>query len=67
MGNTILYVTYIQNGTMKRAVISQKQYNSYRQDSTIQDLNIHGSQSLMEAHYNNVNNINKPVKQILHG
>ena len=60
-----LYVTYQQNGQMRRAVISQRQYESYRKDSTIQNLQIHGSQHLMEDYYNQSNGIDKRSKQIL--
>ena len=67
MANHILYCTFTQNGRMRRAVLSQKQYDAYRKDSTIQNLQIHGSQNLMETFFNESNGINKPVKQLLYG
>ena len=62
-----LYVTYLQNGMLKRAVISKKQYEAYRKDISIKDIQIHGSQNLMEDFYNSTNGISKPIKQILCG
>lgn len=62
-----LYCTYTQNGMMRRAVLSQKQYETYRKDVSIKDLQIHGSQTLMEDYFNQSNSINKPVRQLLHG
>lgn len=62
-----LYVTYFQNGLMRRSVLSQRQYETYLRDKSISDLQIHGSQNLMETFYNSSNNINRPVRQILLG
>ena len=52
---------------MKRSVLSQRQYEAYSRDSSISNLQIHGSQNLMETFYNTSNNITKPVRQILLG
>jgi len=67
MGNNALCVTYKQNGQLRRAVLSQQQYNMYLKDSSIQELQIHANQSLMEAYFDQSNGINKPRKQILLG
>jgi len=62
-----LYVTYQQHGNYKRGVISQRQYESYLKDSSIENLQIHGSQTLMEEHYNSSTGKVSSTKQLLHG
>ena len=46
-----LYCTYFHNGILKRAVLSQRQYETYSKDTSISDLQIHASQQLMESSY----------------
>lgn len=63
----MIYVTYFQNGTMKRAVLSERQYMNYQKDITIKNMQIHGNQRLMEAFFNESNNINFKQRQLLYG
>ena len=61
-----IYCTYRQNGQLKRGILSQKQYEAYSKDVSITNLQVHATQHLMEQFYNQVQGINKPVKQLLY-
>ena len=63
----MLYVTYTLNNQMRRAVISQRQYEAYRKDASIQNLQIHANQNLMEQAFNEVNGIKNSTKQLIYG
>lgn len=64
--NTI-YVTYRQNGSLKRGVLSQTQYQKYSQDPTISDLRNYINQSSMEQAFNEAKGIVEKNKSILLG
>ena len=60
-----LYCTYYQNGILKRAVLAQRQYESYSKDSSISGIQIHANQSLMEASYAQEKGLNIKPRSIL--
>lgn len=63
----MIYVTYYQNGVMRRAVLSERQYTAYQKDISIKGLQVHGNQRLMETYFNETNGITKNQRQLLHG
>jgi hypothetical protein len=62
-----LYCTYYQNGSLRRAVLSQRQYEMYSKDPAISQLVIHGSQQLMETAYNQAKGVSGVSRTLLHG
>ena len=64
----MFYVTYKLNNVLKRGCLSEKQYNHYLKDTQIVDLQIHGSQHLMENYFNqSTGNNTQKTKTILLG
>lgn len=62
-----LYVTYIQNGTLKKAEINEEKYASLRSDNTITDLILYESSLLQEQNYQAKLNGSTNSKKFLHG
>ena len=67
MSNRTIYCTYKQYGVIKRGVLSEIQYEKYKKDPSISDLQPHASQSNMDTYYCEATG--KPIsnKQILFG
>lgn len=63
----MLYVTYWQNGILKRAVLSQTQYEKYLKDPSISDIKIHANQTFMESYFNKQKGIDTKPKTFLLG
>jgi hypothetical protein len=62
-----LYVTYYQNGSLRRGVLSQAQYERYDRDPSVSGLQIHASQQFMENFYNQQQGIQSTNKGMLFG
>ncbi len=46
-----LYLTYIQNGTVKKAVISEESLTRFQGDNSISNLIKHPNETIMERNY----------------
>lgn len=46
-----LYVTYVENGILKKATINESRYKELSSKSSIQELVVYPSQILMEQNY----------------
>lgn len=49
-----LYVTYNQNGVVKKAVIDESRYNSLRRSTDVSNLVVYPNELIMENNYNNL-------------
>lgn len=49
-----LYLTYTQNGKIKKAVINEETLQNYRKNSSISNIVTYPSQSLMEDNFNSM-------------
>jgi hypothetical protein len=63
----MLYVTYQQNGVLKRGVLSQSQYEKYCKDPSISNIQIHANQTFMENYFNQQKGISSNPKSFLLG
>lgn len=64
---TLLYITYRQNGTLKKGTVKQQQYEALQNDSSITELTIHPNSRLMEQAFNEARGANGSSKRVLHG
>ena len=62
-----VYVTYSQNGSLKRGILNQNQYSKYANDPTVHNLQVYASQMMMEQAYNEEKGIMGNPKSMLLG
>jgi len=62
-----IYVTYLQNGILKKGVINESKYTELKANNFISDLIIYPNELIMEQNYNSISGKGGDAKQILHG
>jgi len=62
-----IYVTYQQNGVLKKAVINESKYTELKSNIEVKDLIIYPNELIMEQNYNSITGKGDSGKQILHG
>ena len=63
----MLYVTYKKFGVLHRSVVNQQRYQLLKSDSSIEDLQLHPSQTEMDSFFKECKGQSKDTKQLLHG
>lgn len=64
--SNLLYITYKRNGKLLKATIKNNQYEQFKKDSSITELQIHPNNFVMENYYKEVcTNSNCSTKKFL--
>lgn len=63
----MLYITYKKFSILQRAIVNQQRYQQLKNDSSIEDLQLHPSQRDMENFFKECKGQSTDTKQLLYG
>ncbi len=63
----MLYITYKKFGVLQRAIVNQQRYQSLKNDTSVENLQLHPSQNEMENYFKECKGQTRDTKQLLLG